>query len=71
MNTATQETRILNYLRLGRGLTPLSALKQFGCLRLGARIYDLRLLGHDIRREWFITPAGKRVALYRLVNHNG
>ena len=29
-------------------LTPLDALDHFGCFRLGARIKDLRALGHHI-----------------------
>ena len=46
MNTRTQESKIIDYLATGRSLTPLSALRRFGCFRLGARIYDLRQDGH-------------------------
>lgn len=43
MHTSSQSQAIKNYL-MGDGtrkLTPLSALKLFGCFRLGARIYDI------------------------------
>ena len=39
---------ILEWLTNGHTLTPLEALKRFGCLRLSARIHDLRAAGHDI-----------------------
>ena len=44
----SQNTRILAYLKSGRKITPLDALYQFGCFRLGARIYDLRRRGEAI-----------------------
>ena len=47
MNSQAQE--ILNHLQNVGSLTPLDALNKFGCMRLGARIYDLRTAGHDIR----------------------
>ena len=37
-----QNKQIREYLELGFKLTPLEALNKFGCLRLGARIYDLK-----------------------------
>ena len=33
---------IENWLLSGRTLTPMQALKKFGCFRLGARIHELR-----------------------------
>ena len=47
----SQNEAILEALQAGRRLTPLDALKDFGCMRLSARIYDLRHLGHDIQDE--------------------
>ena len=44
----TQEIQILNYLKTGKKLSPLEALKKFGCFRLGARIFDLKQKGHNI-----------------------
>ena len=46
MTTATQQDRILAALRRGRAVTPISALREFGCFRLGARIYNLKRQGH-------------------------
>ena len=62
----TQEEAILDYLRRGNTLTPLEALKLFNCLRLGARIWDLRQKGHAIEMKVVETPSGKHVAEYRL-----
>lgn len=44
----SQEDAILFALKLGQTLTPIDALKRFGCFRLGARIYDLKKAGHKI-----------------------
>ena len=44
----SQTSAILAHLQSGATLTPLEALDRFGCLRLGARIDDLRKLGHRI-----------------------
>jgi len=61
-----QNDRILAHLRTGKTLTPLEALNRFGCLRLGARVYDLKAAGHDIRSRLVEVAGGKRVASYRL-----
>jgi hypothetical protein len=42
---------ILAYLRDNRSITPWEAIREFGCMRLSARIYDLRRRGVDIRKE--------------------
>ncbi|AIT09102.1 hypothetical protein LO80_03375 [Candidatus Francisella endociliophora] len=44
----SQEKQILEHLKSGKELTPLEALLEYGCMRLGARIYDLRVKGHEI-----------------------
>ena len=62
----TQERAILAHLRAGRSITPLEALRRFGCLRLGARVYDLRRRGHKIINVWQ-TAGDKRFARYRMV----
>ena len=67
MNTESQERMILKHLQRGGAVTPLFALKHFGCLRLGARIYDLKQKGHDIQRQMIKFIDGKRVAEYRLL----
>lgn len=63
----TQEAAILADLRAGKRLTPLGALRAHGCLRLGARIYDLRQAGYPIVKRMVEHPrTGKRYAEYRL-----
>jgi len=61
---STQESRILSALEQGYRLTPLVALRRFGCLRLGARIYDLKRKGYRIEKRMLKTPSGARVAEY-------
>ena len=61
----SQNARILNHLKSGNKLTPLAALRQFGCLRLAARIYDLRNKGWDIM-ERRVNRGTSRVSEYYL-----
>lgn len=44
----SQAHQILEYLKQGNAITPLDALRLFGCFRLSARIADLRDCGHSI-----------------------
>jgi len=44
----SQEVRIVEWLESGRPLTPMVALKRFGCFRLAARISFLRQHGVEI-----------------------
>lgn len=64
----SQNARIAKYLLEGNSITPLDALNLFGCLRLGARIADLKERGLNIVTERVVTPNGKRVASYKLVD---
>ena len=66
MNLATQGAQILRHLRSGKHLTALEALQRFSCLRLAARIRDLKNDGHAITSTRVELPNGKRVASYRL-----
>lgn len=65
--TEPQTAAILARLKTGRSITPIEALDEFGCFRLGARIYDLKQDGHHIVKEMVEVPSGKRVASYTLV----
>jgi len=65
-NRESQTNTILAALLAGRKLTPLDALKELGCFRLGARIWDIRKMGYDIKREMVELPNGKRIASYFL-----
>ena len=62
-----QNKQILKYLQTGNTLTPLSALQWFRCMRLSARVLELKDQGHDIRKEMVKVSSGKRVARYTLL----
>lgn len=55
----TQTELILEYMREYGSITPIEALTECGCLRLSARIYDLKRCGHSITSER-ITVIGKK-----------
>lgn len=60
----SQTSQILSHLKT-RPITPLEALSSYGCLRLAARIADLRASGHRIDTE-MVEQDEKRFARYRL-----
>jgi hypothetical protein len=63
----SQADEILRDLKLGKKLTPLDSLDEHDCWRLGARIYDLRRAGFDIKTEHVKDErTGKRYARYHL-----
>ena len=59
----SQNEQILHYLRYGRKITPIAALRLFGCLRLAARVYELRQQGHTIIAD-SVEANGKRFRCY-------
>lgn len=61
----SQCEEILNYLRTAP-LTPIEALNKFGCLRLAARIKDLKDEGHKIV-TLTVNKNGKKFARYVMV----
>ncbi len=61
----TQNKKILGHLRGIGSITPLEALHTYGCLRLAARISDLRNAGHKISMK-MITRNGKTFGQYSL-----
>lgn len=63
--TFSQNEAILKHLECKGSITPLEALNLFGCFRLGARIFDLREAGYNIKTEIIINN-GKRFAKYIL-----
>ena len=46
-----QTDKILMYMQTEGEITPLDALREFNCMRLAARISDLRKAGHKIGRR--------------------
>lgn len=60
----SQKNRIFNWLLTGKPLTALQALRMFGCMRLAARIDELR---NDDKRDIktiMVEKNGKRYAKY-------
>jgi len=62
----TQSDQILHHMRARGSITPLLALKRYGCLRLAARIHDLEREGHLINHAW-VRRGGKKFVAYSLV----
>jgi len=55
-----QSTRIINHLYHKGPLTPMKALKLFGCFRLGARIWDLKREGWGIKSRTVVDKKTKK-----------
>lgn len=49
MEKVNQCNKILAYIRENGSITPLDALREFGCMRLASRISDLKRLGYAIK----------------------
>lgn len=47
----TQCEKILQYIEETGSITPLDAMREFGCMRLASRICDLKKAGYNIKRE--------------------
>lgn len=66
----SQKEQILAHIEKYGSITPLEAQQFYGCMRLGALIWDIRRDGYDIVSEIVEVPTkndGKaRVAQYRM-----
>lgn len=60
-----QRKLILRELIEGNKVSPLSALRDFGCMRLASRIYELREQGYLIVSDER-NQKGKRYCVYRM-----
>lgn len=47
----SQNKQVLDYMKNHGSITPLEALNHIGCMRLSARIWDLRKEGYNINTE--------------------
>jgi hypothetical protein len=65
-----QTENILEHLRLFGRITPREARENYGCDRLGARIWDLKKRGVRFVKPTKLIPVdnGKHVAQYELEN---
>ena len=52
----TQKEMILNHLKKYHKLTDLEAYRDYGIRRTGARVWDLRREGYNIRTELTTKP---------------
>lgn len=70
-NEDTQNAQLIAIMETGRWITPLEAMEEIGCMRLPARISDLKKLGYEIEDDWVThtTASGKkkRFKKYRIV----
>ncbi len=66
MKNTTQYKAIAASLIAGHKITPLDALRRWGCFRLGARIWELRRDGLSNIRTDRVTVNGKSFAQYYL-----
>lgn len=64
----TQCNMILGFLKLNGSITPIQALEYHGCMRLGARIHDLRKKGYLIETD-IVHQNGKQFAKYIYRGH--
>ena len=62
----SQTSQILQILKSGRILTPREADRELGCMRLAARILEIRDMGHNVLTTT-ITANGKNFAGYKLI----
>jgi hypothetical protein len=65
MENLSQNEQIRKHLESGKSITPLEALSLFGCLRLGARIHNLKEMGMAICSR-IVNENGKHYAEYSL-----
>ncbi len=61
----SQNKQIAQHLQSGKKITPLGALRLFNCLRLGARIYEIKKTGLDVKTT-LVTRNNKTFAEYKL-----
>lgn len=64
----TQSKLILEHMERYDDITPLEALEMYGCLRLSARIWELRKKGYIIETD-AVRRNGKCYAKYILKGH--
>ena len=62
-----QTDAVYAYMETHGSIDPVRAFKDLGCMRLGARIFELKAAGVDVRRQIRTNPdTGKRWAEYWL-----
>lgn len=64
----TQNAQILRHMETIGEITPLEALNYCNCLRLAARIYEIKNSGVEVEDRWITSDNGKRYKAYFLRN---
>lgn len=64
--TLTQKEQIKAHLLSGKTITPLEALRHYGCMSLAQRISELKVEGMEINSTPIKVGENKRVAKYQL-----
>ena len=70
MNKRKQYEMVLEHMESSGSITPLEAMNEYGIMRLGARIADLKALGHKIHTRIVKVPTRygfAHVAEYSLI----
>jgi len=65
MTNQSQTKQIIEHLEQHQSITALEALNRFGCLRLAARVSDIRKEGYNVQSQRVVRN-GKHVACYSL-----
>ena len=60
----TQVEAVILHLKTVGPIDPMTALRQYGVMRLAARVQDLRDAGMRIKTIMVYAPNGKRYATY-------
>ena len=60
----TQVDAVILHLKTVGPIDPLTAMRQYGVMRLAARVQDLRDAGMRIKTIMVYAPNGKRYATY-------
>ena len=66
MSPSSQNFWLLEQLKKKRRITSLDALKEAQCMRLSARVYNLRSMGYNIHTENVHLDSGKIIGRYFL-----
>jgi hypothetical protein len=66
MNPSSQNFWLLAQLKKKRRITSLDAMMEAQCMRLSARVYNLRSMGYNIHTENVHLDNGKVIGRYFL-----
>ena len=66
MNPSSQNFWLLAQLKKKRRITAMDAMKEADCMRLSARVYDLRERGYNVHTENLHLDNGKTIGRYFL-----